>query len=416
MTAELTLKDQFLNSFEKREDAFLTHRNAAHKVLEDLTFPTRKTEAWKYTPLNDLLKQSFSTTASAELIDIKPFLIPGLDAKLLVFINGIFNESLSDEIISDTITATSIKKADKEKRFNTIADNQTIFTAINTAYFTDGAYIKLSDKTIAEKPIHIIHIATESNASIQNRNLIFAGKHSELEVIETFISTRSGAFINSFSEIFVNENAKLKQEKIQNSDVYLINRAAVYQEKNSKYSINTITLKGSLVRNDITVLVDGENCETILNGLYLPHDKEHVDNHTVVDHLKPHCESKELYKGIIDDKATAVFNGKVFVRQDAQKINAFQSNANILLSDDANVNTKPELEIYADDVKCSHGSTTGQLDEESIFYLRSRGLSEKSAVQMLLHAFTDEVIEKIENEALKQYVEILVNTKLKGIK
>ena len=187
-----------------------------------------------------------------------------------------------------------------------------------------------------------------------------------------------------------------------------INSEYVNQAKDSTFTLNTITLNGGLVRNNIHVNVNGQNCTTNMNGAYLLKGKQHVDNHTTVDHIAANCNSNELYKGVIDEKATAVFNGKVFVRKDAQKINAFQSNANVLLSDDANVNSKPELEIYADDVKCSHGSTTGQLDEEAVFYLRARGLSEKSARKLMVSAFIGEVLEHLENDSVVSYIERLL--------
>jgi Fe-S cluster assembly protein SufD len=202
----------------------------------------------------------------------------------------------------------------------------------------------------------------------------------------------------------------LTADKIQYESAgnFHVSTEQVAQEKNSNFSINTITLNGTLVRNNLNIEVDGPNCETHLNGVYLLKENQHVDNHTVVDHKAPQCESHELYKGVIDDKATAVFNGKVFVRKDSQKINAFQSNANVLLSDDASVNSKPELEIYADDVKCSHGSTTGQLNEEAVFYLRARGISEKSARHLMVSAFIEDVISKIENEEVTNFTHSII--------
>ena len=200
-------------------------------------------------------------------------------------------------------------------------------------------------------------------------------------------------FTNVISEIHVGKNAKLTIDKLQeeNETCSHIATELVNQQQDSNFTINTVTLNGLLVRNNLTIEVNGQNCETNLNGAYILNGNQHVDNHTVVDHKVANCESNELYKGVIDGKATAVFNGKVFVRKDAQKINAFQSNGNVLLSDDATINSKPELEIYADDVKCSHGSTTGQLDEEAVFYLRARGLSEASARQLMVGAFIEDV-------------------------
>jgi Fe-S cluster assembly protein SufD len=212
------------------------------------------------------------------------------------------------------------------------------------------------------------------------------------------------------TEISIAQNAYLTIDKLQeeNDSCFQIATEQVQQAKDSNFTINTITLNGGLVRNNLNIFVNGQNCETHLNGAYILKDNQHVDNHTVVDHKVAHCESNELYKGVIDGKATAVFNGKVYVRKDAQKINAFQSNGNVLLSDDASVNSKPELEIYADDVKCSHGSTTGQLDEDAVFYLRARGIGEKAARQLMVGAFVGEVFEKIGSEAVRRRIDTIL--------
>jgi Fe-S cluster assembly protein SufD len=211
----------------------------------------------------------------------------------------------------------------------------------------------------------------------------------------------------------VGANAQLTIDKIQHEEQgnFAVLTEQVDQKKDSTFTINTITLDGTLVRNNLNIEVNGSNCESNLNGAYLLKDNQHVDNHTIVDHKVAHCLSNELYKGVIYDKATAVFNGKVFVRKDAQKINAFQSNGNVLMSDDASVNSKPELEIYADDVKCSHGSTTGQLDDEAIFYLRARGLSEKAAKNLMVSAFIGDVLDKIENPSVLQMVQTIIQKK-----
>ena len=213
-------------------------------------------------------------------------------------------------------------------------------------------------------------------------------------------------FINSVSEIVVGENAQLEYNKFQDKEEenYSISTEYVYQNANSHFTINTATYNGALVRNNLTIEVDAENCETNLSGLYLGKNTDHIDNHTIVDHKKPNCNSNEVYRGVLDDNATGVFNGKVFVRQHAQKTNAFQKNNNILLSDNAVINSKPELEIYADDVKCSHGSTTGQIDEEAVFYLQSRGVSRKSAINLMINAFAKDTLEKVSIDALHNYI------------
>ena len=272
---------------------------------------------------------------------------------------------------------------------------------------TDGVFIHIGSKVILDKPLQILHILSETNTISNLRNLIVCEKNSEAKIIQGYFSENAtDSFTNVVTEVFVEENAHLTIDKIQyeNDSCYQIATEQVQQEKNSTFTINTVTLNGAIVRNNLNIEVVGQNCLTNLNGTYLLKGNQHVDNHTIVDHKAPNCESHELYKGVVNDQSTAVFNGKVFVRKDAQKINAFQSNANVLLSDESTVNSKPELEIYADDVKCSHGSTTGQLDEEAVFYLRARGLSEKSARKLMIGAFVNDVLKKIENEEVKTFI------------
>jgi Fe-S cluster assembly protein SufD len=238
--------------------------------------------------------------------------------------------------------------------------------------------------------------------------LFLANAGSHVKIIESFVNVGGEKnFNNHVSEIVIAENAHLEYNKIQDKKErnFSVATEQVYQEANSNFTINTATFNGALVRNNLTIEIDGSNCENNLNGLYLGKNKDHIDNHTVVDHKKPHCNSNEVYKGILDDESTGVFNGKVFVRQDAQITNAFQQNNNILLTDNATVNSKPELEIYADDVKCSHGSTTGQIDEEAIFYLQSRGISKKGALKLMINAFAKDALEKISIEALQAYID-----------
>jgi len=259
---------------------------------------------------------------------------------------------------------------------------------------------------IIDKTIEIIHVQTGSDVIGSVFHNIHSDRHSEAKVVMTFHSLEAhNCFVNVKTFISIEDGAHLSMTKVQTecNQNYHIASENVNQAQNSNFTINTITLGGELVRNNLNISVNGQNCETNLNSAYILKDNQHVDNHTLVDHRVPNCVSNELYKGVIDGKATAVFNGKVFVRKDAQKINAFQSNGNVLLSDSASVNSKPELEIYADDVKCSHGSTTGQLDEKAVFYLRSRGLSEKQAREMLVQAFVGDVLEQLD-EPIRDFV------------
>lgn len=379
-------------------------RKKALDVLDNTAFPTTRTEAWKYTRVAKIKNSNLSIQENPVSLNGNY----GLSADNLqyVFINGHFSEELSSKSYPDGVKVLALSKMDEaEVRVlggNVLLDGE-VFSAINTAYATDGLYVHVSAKMQIEPVIEIVQINTEKNVLTNLRHVFVSEAFSEVKLIQRSISVdASDNFTNVVSEIHVGKNSKLTIDKLQeeHESCFQISTELVNQHQDSNFTINTVTLNGLLVRNNLTIEVDGQNCETHLNGAYILNGNQHVDNHTVVDHKVANCQSNELYKGVIDGKATAVFNGKVYVRKDAQKINAFQSNANVLLSDDATINSKPELEIYADDVKCSHGSTTGQLDEEAVFYLRARGLSEASARQLMVGAFIEDVIQKIENEAI----------------
>ena len=418
-TAELTKKDKFLTvfsslDFKSEPEHYAQLRKEAEAELLTLDFPTTKTEYWKYTRLGKITNNNFQI-GKVEQVDIKPFLIPNLDANLLVVVNGFFMEELSQITSQNGITVSSLSKAKTQnstvfaKHFNQYTQNKSeLFLAINNAFHTDGIYMELAKNTVAEKPYHIINITTGNKSVSQSRNLFVSAAGSEVKIIESFVNANgSENFINNVTEIYVAENSMVEYNKIQDKKDtnFSISTEQVYQQANSNFAINTATFNGALVRNNLNIEVDASNCETSLSGLYLGKNKDHIDNHTVVDHKKPHCNSFEVYKGILDDESTGVFNGKVFVRQDAQKTNAFQQNNNIILSDNAVMNSKPELEIYADDVKCSHGSTTGQIDDEAIFYLQSRGVGRKSALNLMINAFAKDALEKVTIEALQEYID-----------
>lgn len=424
-TAELTKKDTFLatlSPLQFNEDSYFEDlRNNAQNELKELDFPTSKTEYWKYTRLGKIVNNTY-TLGQPEKIDITNFLIPNLEAQVLVIINGHIATDLSDFTSVDGVTLTSLSAAKKQgfeglkKHFNQFTkDKKEIFLALNNAFHTDGIYLEVAKNKIVEKPFHIINITTGNNTISQSRNLFIDNVGSQVKIIESFINIRGEKnFNNHVTEIFVAENAHLEYNKIQDKKEtnFSVATEQVYQEANSNFTINTATFNGALVRNNLNIEVDASNCETNLNGLYLGKNKDHIDNHTVVDHKKPHCNSNEVYKGILNDESTGVFNGKVFVRQDAQITNAFQQNNNILLTDNATVNSKPELEIYADDVKCSHGSTTGQIDEEAIFYLQSRGISKKGALKLMINAFAKDALERISIEALQAYIDNKIEQEL----
>ncbi|MCJ8292553.1 MAG: Fe-S cluster assembly protein SufD [Flavobacteriales bacterium] len=377
----------------------------AQNTLATNQLPTTRMEAWKYTRVAKLGKTNYRS--SEETIESLDAYRIAADATTFVFVNGHFSEELSSDEMPEGVSISPLSSCmEGEINSGNLVLEDEIFTALNTAFLTDGVLIDIEAKAIIEKPIQIIHLLKGEAALSNFKTIINAGDFSKAGIIQGFFAEDANkAFANVTSEISVGKNAFLTIDKIQYEaeNTSHISTEQVSQEKDSTFTINTITLNGGLVRNNLNIEVIGENCETNLNGTYLLKGKQHVDNHTVVDHTVPNCNSNELYKGVIDDQATAVFNGKVFVRRDAQKINAFQSNGNVLMSDNATVNSKPELEIYADDVKCSHGSTTGQLDEEAVFYLRARGLSEKSARKLMVSAFIGDALDKIENKDVLKY-------------
>jgi Fe-S cluster assembly protein SufD len=289
--------------------------------------------------------------------------------------------------------------------------------ALNTAFTHGAVFIQIKKGQALEHPVYIYNItdARISNTFSQPRSLVHIRENAQAQLVETYATIgRSESFTNQVIEIVVEKDALLEYYKIQNEagNSSQVSTTHIRQTGRSYTHTVTVSLNGGLVRNNLNVVLDAEHCEAHLYGLYFPKGQSHIDNHTVVDNVQPNCFSNELYKGIMDDTATGVFNGKIFVRPQAQKTNAYQSNKNILLSDTASINTKPQLEIFADDVKCSHGCTVGQLDEEALFYLRSRGVSEKNARSLLLHAFAYDILQTIKPKPLRAYVEQLISERL----
>jgi len=428
MIKELTKKDRLLESLSELtfgdEPKFAQDlRGKAKNALAELEFPTSKTEYWKYTKIGKIINKDYGIQAAIDNLkfEIKNYLIPNLDANIVVLVNGFYRKDLAQIDQQEGIKIQSLKSAITQKdsflkdHLGSIAKAENeIFIALNTLCFTDGIYIDLDKNAIAEKPIHIINIITNDKLITNTRTIIKAHDNSSVKVIESFVNLKGEeSFTNNVSEFFLNPNANIEYNKIQNKkgESYQVSTEQVYQRKGSNFIINTITLDGTLVRNNLNIKVNAAGCETNLNGIYLGKDKNHIDNHTIVDHLKPNCNSNEVYKGILDDNSVGVFNGRVVVRPDAQKTNSFQQNNNILLTDDAVINSKPELEIYANDVKCSHGSTTGQLNDEAIFYLQARGVGKRSAINMMITAFAKDALERVSIIALKEYVENKIETR-----
>jgi Fe-S cluster assembly protein SufD len=402
-------------------------RKEALKDFSELSLPTLKDEEWRYTNISPLLKYNFTLPSedlkiSGELVN--KFLFAEMESNILIFINGKFSKENSKLLnLPEGTIVGSISDAVKdnpeiiEKHFGEYASySNQIFTALSTAYTKDGAFVFVPEGTIVENPIHIIFITTASEEKIiiQPRNLFVASKNSQVTIIEHFVSENDNIyFTNAVTEIVAEDNAIVDHYKLQeeSKNAFHISRVEIDQERSSNFTSHSISTGGVLTRNDINARFNGEGGECTLNGLFLLEDKQLFDAHTLIDHASPLCNSHEHYKGILDDSSRGVFNGKVLVRQDAQKTNAFQQNNNILLSNNALVNTKPQLEIFADDVKCSHGATIGQIDEEARFYLKSRGIGEESANAILIHAFASDVIKSMRLEPVRNYLENILSNR-----
>lgn len=403
-------------------------RKSALEHFRKLGLPSAKHEEYRFTPITRHLEKNFSWTKSnseSTLSSISEFLIPQLDTNVIVLVNGRFNALLSKIVsLESEVTITTLSEAFRKEHpaikeyFNKNLHTETdSFAALNSAGWQEGVFIHVQENTAVNKPIFILQVndGSQSQVLTQTRILGVLEKGSSISIIEKSDSTgNQNVFHNFAEEWIIKENSHLEYCKIQNDTgkVCQVSNSVIHQASNSKLNTFTLTLNGQLIRNNLHILIDGENCESHFYGLYLLAESTHADNHTVVDHRKPNSFSNEMYKGIMDGNSKGVFNGKIYVRPHAQKTNAFQSNRNIIVSDTATVNTKPQLEIWADDVKCSHGCTSGQLDEEALFYLRSRGISETNAKAMLLYAFAAEVLEPIQNETLKAYLDNLIAERL----
>ncbi|NDA97793.1 MAG: Fe-S cluster assembly protein SufD [Crocinitomicaceae bacterium] len=376
----------------------------AKNTLFHLDFPTTKTEFWKYTRLAKLAQLRLNQEKIKENEQVEA---PLTDNGIVRITNG-YITSFSKEIAGLTITPFSKCSEQQLSLIGKKADlTQNIFLALNTLYSQEGLFIEVEENAQIEGVFQLLFHAHGENCFAPFRVFIHVKKGSSFKLIQQFTASGEHLFSLPIVEYLIEENARISCDKLQmeNASSFLLCEDYSIQKRNSTVLLNTFSISGAWVRNNSSFLIEGENCETNLNGAYLLKDLQHLDNHTIVDHIAPHCNSNELYKGILSGKATGVFNGKVFVRPNAQKISAFQSNANVLLSDDASVNSKPELEIYANDVKCSHGSTTGQLDEDAVFYLRARGLSEKSARSLITQAFITEVVDKVEQKEVRDFIQ-----------
>lgn len=400
------------------QDAFAPLRAAAIARFRSLGIPTLKSEDWRYTNIQRFLKGPFELAvpeAHVEEAQLAKAAIPAFDAYRIVLVNGHFKPALSQLPAVKGITICPLSEAAGNAAFAKYFDKHIHlekhpFAALNTALFADGLFLEAAAKTILDKPLHIVHVySTDTPVFIQPRHLWVVHPQAEVQVVESALHLQDEAmvFVNGVTEVVVEENAELSHYDIQQ---YAKNSRHIYhtvadQQTYSRYHNYSFSLPhAELIRNNLSIALNGSYTETDMHGLYLATDHQHVDNHTFVDHRMPNCNSNELYKGVLMDNANGVFTGKIHVHVDAQKTNAFQQNNNLLLSTKADINSQPQLEIYADDVKCSHGFTVGQFNPESLFYLRSRGIGEEAARTLLVNAFAYDITNEVKIPAIQQYV------------
>lgn len=401
-------------------DAHLA-RKSAFDLYKEAGFPSRRDEEYKYTPLGKHLEKDFADFLANPVIDelkVDKNALPELNGCTIVFVNGHYNEELS-HVAEKSGVKVQISTSQQEIISNSTSayKSSDVFSGLNLALASSGTKISVAKGVIIEDSINIFHITCTKEGKVMTtpRHEISIGENAQATVTEIFLGSGDNpSFTNSAMEVSIGPQAIFNHYKVgldTNADLRIDNTNC-RQERNSVLNTVNVNFGGKLVRNNLNISLEGEHCETNLDGLYIPTENGSIDNHTVVDHKLPNSNSNELYKGIMGEHATGVFNGKVFVREDAQKTNAFQSNKNILLADTATINTKPQLEIWADDVKCTHGCTTGQMDKEQLFYLRARGIDKENAQRLLLKAFAEEVIEKIKDDTLRARVSAILDDNL----
>jgi len=429
----MSLKEKLVSSFMAFEDTVDVHssihdiRTEAIKTFEAEGFPTKRLENWKYTSLNSVLKHDYSVFPKhenkLEFNDVKKYFIHEIDAYKIIFIDGKYASHLS-QTTHDGLDVCLMSAALTKPKYKVIIDNyfnkiaaKDSLSSLNTAFSSEGAYINIPKNKVVDKPIQIIHFSTGSEAAVmlQPRNLIVVNENAHVQIIERHQSlTDNPVLTNSVTEIFTNKRAIVDYYKIQNDkeNASLIDNTFVNQKQESLAKVHTFSFGGKLIRNNLNFYQNGERIDSTMKGITIIGNKQHVDHNTLVHHIEPNCESHQDYKGIFNDSSTGVFNGKVVVEKLAQKTNAFQANNNVLMSDKATINTKPQLEIFADDVKCSHGCTIGQLDESAMFYLRSRGIPEKEARALLMFAFSNNVMDSVKIPELKNRITKIIAKKL----
>jgi len=424
----MDLKDQYIAKFPVLEQDLNGQKHSGlHKVrkkalddFEKLGFPTPKTEEWKYTRIERVVKEQFEPYLPKDQVvptdaDLGIEMYPSIEANKLVFVNGFYSQAHSTWLEEDDkvfVKSFSELEDTTNESIQYLAQNtdqeKEAFTALNTAFFQDGALLHLGKNTELNHPLMLIFVSAPTGTKYlsQPRNLIIADEGSKATVIEDYqtIDSDEDYFTNELTEIVLKPNARVDHYKmmIQPAQLNLVNSVQVHQQRDSRYNCYNFTLRGQLIRNNYYIQLAEEGAECDVNGLYYTREQDHADNHVLIEHKVPQCQSNQFFKGLLDGKSTGVFNGKVYVHPHAQKTNAYQSDKNILLSDKATINAKPELEIYADDVTCSHGATSGQLDKNQVFYLMARGLDKERAKALLTEAFALEVTDKVELESVNK--------------
>ena len=403
-------------------------RSGARDTFEALGLPTTRDEAWKYTDLRAALKPEYrfaEPDRQLQAADVAGFAIPGLDAARVVLVNGHYRPDLSDlGGLPDGVVVGGLREAARDSGatladyFGKYADVEgDAFAALNASFDLDGLYLHVPRGLAVERVVHVVHVLTASGPTFaQTRHLVVVGENAQVKLVETYHSVgEAETFRNDLTEIVAGARAHVEHVRVQDEGEAAngVSLVQVYQERDSTVETLTFTFASGTVRNNTTMTPDGEGCQSTLGGLYICRGEQHVDTHTLVDHVAPGCQSNELFKGIIYEKSTGVFNGKVFVHREAQQTNAYQQSQGVVLSPDARHYSKPELEIYADDVKCSHGSTTGSVEPEHVFYLRSRGVSEADARAMLLYAFAHDVVEMVSLEPVRDWLDAKITERLK---
>jgi len=434
----LSLFRDFENNLNgEKSSQFHKVRKEAIVKFAELEFPDLHQEDWRFTDISPILKHKF-VYPDKEILpskgDLSKFMFAGMKSHTIVFVNGFYSHELSvllplpgGTIVGSLASFISCSDVNIGKRMPGTKNSSDsaapsygdIFTALNTAFAVDGAYINIPENIIVDKPIHIVFVSHgKENAISQPRNLVITGRNSQATIFEHYVGIGDGVhFTNAVTEVYLGENSNVEAIKIQseNMNSFHIATTEVLLESNSNFESQAVSLGANIYRHNLNVILRGDGGNAALDGLYLTSGSQLSDTHSMIDHAAPHCTSHEHYKGILDGKSRGVFNGKIMVRPGAQQTNSYQENKNIILSDEAKVDTKPQLEIFADDVKCSHGATVGQLNKESIFYLRSRGIGEEQAKLILIYAFASDVLKNIKIDAIRNSLEaVLSNRFLRG--